>query len=187
MAHDFSQIRFTIVLRVTEDEAINVDPSGRAVFLQLWFGFRLFHDNPTPIYRITLTGPRAGDDHLWNIENTTNVAIIGTKTYRHLTRSNRLHRVHADTAIHQHDGINWFHFSPCYIQVTGYNTSRSYAGNYNDQGFNMYANIDELQHSEFYLLVDIGPSLTQNCQVFLETYMDFMHEVINDDCTDLDN
>ena len=41
----------------------------------------------------TLSGPAPDGEYLWDIEETQNVIVYGSRTFRHMTRSNRLHRV----------------------------------------------------------------------------------------------
>ena len=56
MEDQYSTLRLTIVLQLNEEYAIRIDPTGRPVYWQLWFGFQLV-DTLHSMHAITLTGP----------------------------------------------------------------------------------------------------------------------------------
>ena len=184
MAYEYADLRMMIVLMVTEDYALRIDPSGRPVYIQLWFGLRIFHDNPSRVQHITLSGPVPGEEYLWNLQHSSSVAIVGSRTFRHLTRSNHLHRVAIDfnPMLHLDQGVDFCLFQPCYVHVTGYNHVSSHS-----HGDTLYAHLYDDYIIALILRVDIGPSFTQNRQVFMERYMNMLNDVFDDDWSNLDN
>ena len=176
MEHEFSSIKVSILLRVPDRYSRTRQP----VYFQLIFGFRTIHLPST--YAISMRGPV--NEFAWYMDASQNVVLLGTRTFR---GSAMLHRSYRLDLL---DGMDIFTFEPCYIQVTGqsnYGMERHYTANDWDQGVTVYEDIDTL--SQLILLVEIGPTFTNNREQFSITYsgMEEMWTMITDDSDDFDN
>ena len=177
---------------MTDEYARRIDESGRSVYLQLWFGLRVFgsHHNRDTVSAVTLRGPR--DQYAWNLFFSAHVVFLGSRTFRHVLGHNSLFRhinLSSTSPIQLDDGMHLFTFLPCYIQVTGqsnYGSERHYSANFWDQGVTVYE--DAASFCQLILVVDIGPTFTQNRQSFSATYsgMEAMWAMITNDEDDWD-